>query len=217
MQRRAALFDLDRTLVRVNTAALFVRWQVRRGEARRRDLARTAMYLARYTFGAIDAIAIVRRVALGMKGVDEAGFRARMDRWIAAEVMTHVTDAARTEVARRREAGDVCAILTSSTPYAAEPVARALGIEHVLATELEVFDGAFTGTVRDPICYGAGKVSVAETWARTNDIDLARSAFYTDSISDRPMLERVGEPVIVNPDPRLRVLAWRRGWRVERW
>jgi HAD superfamily hydrolase (TIGR01490 family) len=215
--RRAAIFDLDRTLVRVNTAALFVRSQVKRGEARRRDLAKTLMYLARYTFGALDAVAIVRRVALGMKGVDEAKFRARMDAWVASDVLEHLTDSARSEVERRRAAGDLCVVLTSSTPYAAIPVATAVGIDHVLATRLEVKEGLFTGLIVDPVCYGAGKVSLAEAWARDHDVDLASSAFYTDSISDRPMLERVGEPIAVNPDPRLRLLAWRRGWRVERW
>jgi HAD superfamily hydrolase (TIGR01490 family) len=215
--KRAAIFDLDRTLVRVNTAALFVRWQVKRGEARRRDLAKTLMYLARYTFGALDAVAIVRRVALGMKGVDEAQFRARMNAWVASDVLQHLTDTARAEVATRRAAGDLCVVLTSSTPYAAIPIAEAVGIDHVLATRLEVRDGVFTGSIVDPVCYGEGKVSLAEAWAREHDVDLAASAFYTDSISDRPMLERVAEPVAVNPDPRLRWLALRRRWRIERW
>ncbi len=99
-------------------------------------------------------------------------------------------------------------------------IAKQNGLRHLscmLATRLEEEAGRFTGRVVDPICYGAGKVALAETWANEHDVDLGESAFYTDSISDLPMLERVKEPVVINPDPRLRLLAWRRGWRVEKW
>lgn len=217
MARHAALFDLDRTLVHVNTAALYVRWQVRTGEEPRRELARTLFWLAQYTLGVVDAESLARRAARGLSGRNEADFQVRLAAWVREEVLPHVTTAARREVTRRHARGDLCAVLTSSTRYAAEPVASQLGIQDVLATKLEVRDGRFTGRVVDPMCYGAGKVAVAEAWALERNVDLAHSAFYTDSISDRPMLERVIEPVAINPDPRLRVLAWRRGWRVESW
>jgi hypothetical protein len=69
--------------------------------------------------------------------------------------------------------------------------------------------GASPGEVETPFCFGAGKVAVAEAWAARHDVDLDTSAFFTDSISDLPMLERVGEPVVVNPDLRL-------GWEARR-
>ncbi len=217
MTRRAALFDMDRTLVRVNTAALYVRWQVRTGEARRRDLAKTLFWLGQYTLGVIDVDVIAREAARGVRGRDVADFAARLDAWVREEVLPHVAPAAVREVTRRREQGDLCAVLTSSTTFSAGPVAAHVGIDEVLATRLEEEAGRFTGRVVDPICYGAGKVALAETWANEHDVDLGESAFYTDSISDLPMLERVKEPVVINPDPRLRLLAWRRGWRVEKW
>lgn len=217
MARRAALFDLDRTLVSVNTAALYVRWQVRTGEARKRDFAKTLYWLGQYTLGVIDAETIIRDAARGMEGRDVAAFERRLREWVDAEVVPHVSEAARREVALRTQAGDLCAVLTSSTTYSAVPLAENVGIAHVLATRLDERDGRFTGRLLDPLCYGEGKVAIAERWAREQDVDLRASVFYTDSISDRPMLERVGEPVVINPDPRLRLLAWRKGWRVESW
>jgi putative phosphoserine phosphatase/1-acylglycerol-3-phosphate O-acyltransferase len=107
-------------------------------------------------------------------------------------------------------------ILTGATRYLAEPVAADLGIEHVLVTQLVVRDGRFTGEVIRPVCYGAGKTYWAERFAAGREIDLGRSYFYTDSITDLPVLERVGEPRIVNPDPRLGRVAARRGWPVLR-
>jgi phosphoserine phosphatase len=68
-----------------------------------------------------------------------------------------------------------------------------------------------------PFCYGPGKVQRAERWAAEHGVELEQSYFYTDSLSDLPMLERVGQPRIVNPDPRLRREANRRGWPILDW
>ncbi len=116
-----------------------------------------------------------------------------------------------------RESGHLVAILTSSTPYVTEPLARHLGIEHVICTRLGIRDGKFDGTFLRPGCFGAGKVHWAEEFARGHDVDLERSFFYTDSYTDLPMLERVGARQVVNPDTRLRRLALQRGWPIEYW
>lgn len=214
---RAALFDLDRTYVRVNTATLYARWLARRGEARRRDLARFAWWVARYSVGALDASSIAQELVKPFAGVDEAPFADRVAAWVRDTVMPHVSPRAREALARCRAEGYRCALLTSSTSFIAEPVARAEGIDDVICSRLEARDGVFTGALVEPFCYGHGKVVTAERWARAEGVDLASSVFYTDSIADLPMLDRVGARVVVNPDPRLRYTAWRRGWPVERW
>ncbi|MCC6811971.1 MAG: HAD-IB family hydrolase [Deltaproteobacteria bacterium] len=214
---KAAIFDLDRTLVPVNTASLFVRWQLERGEARRRDLLKSLFWLGQYTLGVIDAGDIARRAARPLRGKNEAAFRELMRGWVDAQVLPKVTEAAKREIAARRSEGFVCAILTGSTAYSADPLGLALGIEHIIGSELEVRGGSFTGELVDPLCFGHGKVTRAEAWASRHGIDLSQSVFYSDSISDLPMLERVKEPIAVNPDPRLRVLAKWRGWRRLYW
>jgi putative phosphoserine phosphatase/1-acylglycerol-3-phosphate O-acyltransferase len=134
--------------------------------------------------------------------------------WYEREVRAYLQPAMAATVEAHRRAGHVPAILTSATRYLAEPLARELGIEHLIVTQLVVRDGLFTGEMVDPVCYGDGKVHWAERWAARHDVDLRQSYFYTDSITDVPVLERVGEPRVVNPDPRLRREAARRGWPV---
>jgi putative phosphoserine phosphatase/1-acylglycerol-3-phosphate O-acyltransferase len=107
-------------------------------------------------------------------------------------------------------------LATGSTVYAARPVARGLGIEHVLASELEVERGAFTGRP-GALCFGHHKVRLAESWAACHGVDLAGSYFYSDSYNDLPLLERVGKATAVNADARLRRHARRRGWPIQRW
>lgn len=215
--KRAAFFDLDRTLVRVNTGPLYVRWRMRRRQMGLPELLRVSWWTLQYTFGVIDADAVSRAAARSLEGLDEAAYRRECAEWVEAEVLAHVTQAAREAVARHAAEGAVCALLTGTSPYVAEPVAAHLGIEHVLSSRMAVKDGRFTGEVEPPLCYAEGKVERARAWAAEHGVDLSRSVFYTDSVSDRPMLETVGEPRVVNPDPRLSALARRRGWPIERW
>lgn len=215
--KTAALFDMDHTLVGANSALLYVKWLRGRGAARRRDAARFGWWFLRYMAGSLDAAGIARTVAMPLAGRDAARFIREVEDWSAAEVVPLISERARAVVAERQARGDLCAVLTSSTAYAARPVADALGIEHILGSRLVTEDGRFTGSIEEPFVFGDAKVTVAGRWARAHDVDLARSAFFSDSITDLPMLAAVGEPVVVNPDPRLRWTAWRRGWPVERW
>lgn len=217
LSHRAAFFDMDRTLVRVNTGNLYLSWRMKRGQAGVRDFLRVSGWMLQYTLGVVDAPRVTTLALRSLAGTEEDAFRAECREWYDAMVRQHVTALAREAVEARRRAGYTLVILSASTPYATAPLADDLGIEHVLCTRLAVHEGRFTGAYEDPLVYGAGKVTVAERWAREHSIDLAASTFYTDSVSDLPMLERVGEPRVINPDPRLRVRALVRGWPVERW
>jgi HAD superfamily hydrolase (TIGR01490 family) len=214
---RAALFDMDRTLVSVNSGRLYVGWRFKRREASLRDSLRAMRYLLQYSVGAIDAAVVAERTLHAFKGYDEQRMSEECQQWYEEVVRPYVTDIARREVERCRTQGMVVAILSAQTRYATEPLAADLGIDHILCSKLHVEEGRFTGGFERPLCYGPGKITHARHWAEANAVDLERSSFYSDSISDLPMLEVVGEPRVINPDPRLRLAALVRGWPVERW
>lgn len=215
---RAALFDMDRTLVRKETASLYVRYQRSIGEARRRDMLRVIYWVTQYTMGMIDAPDVAARVAKSLAGMPESVMAARCDDWFRRYVEEHVCDLGRRAVEHHRAQGDLLAIVTGASPYAAQPLARRLRIPHVVASELEVAtDGSFTGKFVEPLCYGTGKIVRAQRLAQEHGFTLGESTFYSDSFTDLPLLEAVAEPVIVNPDPRLERLARKRGWRIESW
>jgi len=210
----AVFFDIDGTLIACNSAPLYIRHLRRTGQARAHDLARTLYYVWRYKLGLLDIERAVTMSLGWVRGRDEAAVRADCEAWYRGMVRRHLRPAMAATVAAHRRAGHLLVILTSATRYLAEPVAADLGIEHLLVTQLLVRDGRFTGEAVRPVCYGAGKIYWAERFATAQGVDLGRSYFYTDSITDLPVLERVGEPRIVNPDPRLRRVAARRGWPV---
>lgn len=212
----AALFDVDGTLIARNSASLYMQHLRRTGQARRRDVLQTLYFLARYKLGLLD---VERALSVSMgwvRGRREDAVRADCLAWYTRTVRPFVVPAMAAVVAAHLRAGHVTAVLTSATRYLAEPLAADLGIAHTIVTQLVVHDGVFTGEAVRPVCYGDGKIYWAERFADENGVDLTRSYFYTDSITDLPVLQRVGEPRVVNPDPRLRRAALRRGWPVMR-
>jgi HAD superfamily hydrolase (TIGR01490 family) len=212
----AALFDIDGTLLARNTAPLYMTHLRRTGQARRRDVARTLYYLFWYKLGMLDVRRALEVSMAFVRGKDEAAMVLDCVGWYREAIRPWVFPEMAARVAAHRREGHVVALLTSATRYLAEPLGADLGIEHLLVTQLVVCEGRFTGEVIQPVCYGRGKVYWAERFAAEHGVELRRSYFYTDSITDLPVLDRVGHPRVVHPDPRLRRLAQRRGWQVLR-
>ena len=96
-------------------------------------------------------------------------------------------------------------------------MARELGIDHVVCSELEVVDGRFTGQPVEPLCYGEGKITRARVLLDEYGIGFDKVSFFSDSITDLPLLAEVDVPVAVNPDRRLLRAARARGWQVQSW
>jgi HAD superfamily hydrolase (TIGR01490 family) len=217
MSRVGAFFDLDRTLVACNTGRLFLKDLRRRGEISVGRALRALGWLARYHFSLLDVDAMAENIMGGMRGCSERDFEERCRRWVEDEVLPRLLPAGLRKIEEHRQQGHLLAILSTSPSYVTRPIARTLGMDEVLSTQFEVEGGLFTGRVIAPACFGSGKVHWAEKLGRSHSIDLGRSWFYTDSFTDLPMLERVGNRVVVNPDPRLRRAARQRGWAVENW
>jgi HAD superfamily hydrolase (TIGR01490 family) len=200
--------------VSVNTAPLYARYMRRHGRARRRDLLQTAFYLLQYRLNLLDIDRALDNASRFIAGQEEAEVRAFCERWYQEMVRGYLVPEMLALVERHRRDGHEVALLSSSTNYLAEPLARELGVEHLLVTRLEVVDGRFTGRAIAPVCYGKGKVHFASAFAAAHEVDLGQSFFYTDSVTDLPVLELVGHPRVVNPDRLLRREARRRGWEI---
>lgn len=216
MGRIAALFDMDKTLLDTSSGWLYARYLYRNGRMGRRDLARVAWWGVLSRMGVLNVQKLVPRMMANAVGDDEQELRLVCDRWFAEDVVPHMTERGRQRVDEHRAQGHVVAIVSGSTQYAVGPLAAHLGIPgQYVSTHLENKNGQLTGEIVPPVCFGPGKVVWAERFAAEHDVDLSASWFYSDSISDLPLLERVAHPVAVNPDPRLQRLAQKRGWSIE--
>lgn len=212
-----AFFDLDRTILRVNSGSLWVKAELRLGYLTRFQAARAAVWIAGYHLGFSRMEPLLLEAIESLAGSSEEEIVGRTKRFYAEELADQYRPGARTAVAQHRAQGDVLALLTSSSPYLSAPVQAELGIPHTLCNRFAVEGGRFTGKPDGPLCFGPGKLLHARAFAEARGERLEDAAFYTDSASDLAVMEAVGRPVAVHPDPSLRRIARRRGWPIVDW
>ncbi|MFH1532774.1 MAG: HAD family hydrolase [Pseudomonadota bacterium] len=214
---QAAFFDLDKTLITVNSARLWMMRMYRQGRVGRMDIAAGGLFLLAYHLGVVDMERATRKALSTVIGSSEDELRRETEAWFNEEVIPVEAPGARGVIEEHRRAGHRLVLLTSSSPYASACAVAHWGLDDFLSMRYQIVDGRFTGGVVLPLCFREGKVHYAEALAAAEGIDLDESWFYTDSTTDLPMLERVGHPQVVGPDPRLRREARRRGWPILDW
>lgn len=212
-----AFFDVDKTLLAVNSASLWVRRELRLGNISRLQALRASFWVGMYGLGLIHADDVLRVAVRALRGMREREVIDRTLLFWDEEVKATLRPGAREAIRRHRAAGDLVFLLTSSSNYLSAPLADELQVDGFLANRFVVVDGLFTGEPVEPICYGRGKVAHAAGCAKKLNVDLSDCTFYTDSVSDVPLLEVVGRPVVIDPDMRLRRLAKKRRWPMEDW
>ena len=198
-----------------NSGVSFMRYSLRRKKTTRWKVIKSILDYWRYRFDLLDMKKAYKDSLRHLIGVREEELRQFCREWFEEDVRGLIYPEARECVQLHMGRGESVAIISNSTTYNVQPLAQCLGVPHVLATQLEVRDGLFTGNYVEPLCFRHGKIFWAERLARQLGGHLEGSTFYTDSITDLPLLERVKNPRIVNPDPRLRALAKKRGWPIQ--
>ena len=213
---RLALFDLDNTLLAGDSDFEWAQFLIEKGVLDREVYeARNQAFYDQYKAGTLD---ILEFLDFQLKPLSRHP-RAQLDAWhgefMQAKVIPMV--AAGTPALLERHAGDVRVIVTATNSFVTGPIARHLGVAHLIATEPEEIGGEFTGRVVGTPSFKAGKVARleawlaerGETWASVED-----SWFYSDSLNDLPLLAHVHHPVAVDPDPTLKAHAEASGWPV---
>lgn len=212
-----AFFDVDRTLIPDNSGVLWARFERRHGRIRRRQLVKATVLGALYHFDLVDIDKAYTEALAHYRGMPEAELRAWTHRWFDEEVAGRILPGAQAAIAMHRAAGHPVVLLTNGSIYAAERGAHHWQADDWLANTFTLDgDGRLVGAFDPPLCYGAGKVTRARAWLREHhpDVSLEDCWFYSDALSDLPMLEAVGRPVVVRPDPRLRRVATARDWPI---
>jgi HAD superfamily hydrolase (TIGR01490 family) len=217
--RAAAFFDLDKTLMAGSSGMVFARVAGRRGFVPRGQLAKWGWDHLRYRLrGATDeqtadVVGVAKRV---FAEIPERDIN-RMAPELLAGILPRIYPQMLDEVHRHQDEGRATFIVSAAGNELVKTLAAVLGMEGGIGTRWEVgSDGRFTGEMDGPFVYGNGKVEAMRQFAERHEIDLAISYAYSDSVSDLPMLQSVGNPVVVNPDADLLTIAREEGWQVMR-
>jgi putative phosphoserine phosphatase / 1-acylglycerol-3-phosphate O-acyltransferase len=221
VQRVAAIFDMDYTLLKDSSGRTFIEYLYRTGQFynyfRRRDLLTFTGAGLLYKLGLLDPTWLLVAAGRASAGRCVNNLWDLSRKWFTEKVVHLISEAGQERLKWHRDQGHIPVICSGSSQFAVHLLAEYLEIEEWICTEWLIQDGLMTGELRQPLTYGAGKVYWMEHWANHSGVDLGASYFYTDHISDRPLLERVAHPVAVNPDRRLARIARQRTWEVMYW
>jgi len=213
----AAFFDLDKTVIAKSSTLAFTSKLFKAGMLGRRTLLRAAISQLMYvTFGADeDQLAKTRDAMLRLtEGWDKAEVEELVEEALEEVVAPLVYAEALFLIDEHMREGRRVYIVSASPEEVVRPLARYIGVENVVATKAKVDEhGCYTGEV-DVYAYGPAKALAVEAIARTEGISLDGSYAYSDSATDEPLLELVGNPVAVNPEKELREIAEQRGWPI---
>ncbi|MDI6749168.1 MAG: HAD family hydrolase [Pseudomonadota bacterium] len=213
-----ALFDLDNTLLAGDSDFEWAQFLISKGVLDREvHEARNLAFYEDYKAGTLDIHAFLKFQLAPLARHD----RRQLDAWhrefMATRILPLITPSARQLVARHRDDGDLCVMVTATNSFVTGPICREFGIPHLIATVPACEDGRFTGAPRGIPAFKEGKITRLNLWFEEMGLwwgAFEHSTFYSDSHNDLPLLERVTHPVAVDPDDTLRAHAAARGWPI---
>lgn len=221
-QPRIALFDLDHTLIPIDSDYEWGEFTTALGwtdaaEFKRRNDA----FYAQYKAGTMDVHDYVRFATAAVCRQGAANSAAAHAEFMRRVVQKTIQPQALELVRRHQQAHDTVVIVTATNAFVTRPIADAFGVSELIAVELERDtapggSGWYTGVIQGVPSFREGKVTRVAQWlqGRGLDWDTVHTTFYSDSINDLPLLEKATQPVATNPDAPLRAIAGERGWRI---
>lgn len=210
-----ALFDLDNTLLGGDSDYLWGRFLVEQGIVDGEHYEReNRAYYEQYKAGTLN---IHEFLAFSLRPLAEhppEQLHAWREQFVERLIDPIILPAARALVESHRARGDTPVIITATNRFVTAPIAARFGVEHLIATEVEMNGDRYSGRSTDIPCFQGGKVQRLRRWLELHRADLADSWFYSDSHNDLPLLELVAHPVAVDPDDKLNQHARVHGWTV---
>lgn len=215
--RNIALFDLDHTLIPIDSDFEWGQFLCRVGAVDADEFARrNAEFFAQYQAGTLDPVEYLEFALGTLAQFPRSKLDALHQQFMQEVINPALLPAAYDLIRKHQDQGDLIAIITATNRFVTAPIAIALGVEHLMAAEPELdANGNITGKLLGVPSSGAGKVVHLQDWLVKKDLqlsDFTHSYFYSDSQNDIPLLERVSHPVATNPNAKLSAHALAKGW-----
>jgi len=212
---RLAIFDLDNTLIAGDSDHSWGEFLVRKKlvDAKEFTLTNDRFY-EDYKAGTLNMLEYLRFSLAPLTRHSLAELAAFHDEFMAMFIEPMMQPKAEALLAQHRAQGDYLLIITATNGFVTRPIAKRLGVDDILATDPEIVDGRYTGLSTGIPCFQEGKVIRLQNWLKERGFSMDDAYFYSDSINDLPLLEKVPNPVAVDPDPKLETIARERAWPV---
>jgi len=211
-----AFFDFDGTLIAGYSANAWYGERLRKFQVGPAELARTLLAGFDMSLRGADVTRFMEIAVAAWAGRAADEIEALGERLFVQQIAGMAYPQAGGLILAHRRAGHTIAVASSATPFQVAPLARELGIDNLLCTEVEVVNGLLTGQLAGPVLWGTGKADAVQRFAEDRGIDLDQSYAYGNGKEDLAYLEAVGRPRPLNPDGGLTQLARERGWETYR-
>jgi HAD superfamily hydrolase (TIGR01490 family) len=213
-----ALFDLDNTLLAGDSDFQWAQFLIEQRVLDREVYeAQNVEFYEQYKSGTLDIHAFLD---FQLKPLSRHP-RSQLDAWhsefMKERILPLITPDARKLINKHMLGRDLCVIITATNRFVTAPIAQELGISNLIATEAEQRDGEYTGRVSGLPCFREGKIARLESWLDEHNLtwlSFLESWFYSDSLNDLPLLNKVTHPVAVDPDATLKAHAEKKGWPI---
>jgi len=213
-KRYAAFFDLDETILSINSGSVLVREAYKKGLMSTSDLL-NAIYLSwLYKFHLRDTSIIVSGMGRWLKGMTLDEMNVLSEHVINKHLVDAIRPEIYSEIKLHRENNAEIVILSSAIIQICRPLGSYVGADNIVCTVMEVADGVFTGLPENKFCFEDEKRIRLIQYCEMKNYNLNETYYYGDSISDLPALKVVGHPVCVRPDRRLSRVSHENGWRI---
>lgn len=212
-----AFFDIDKSILSVNSGSALVKEAFRAGLMSFSDLLKAFYYSLLYRLRLRDPAIIITAMTRWLKGIPQDEVTSFTEHVVNKHLKKAIRPEIFSEIDYHRENNAEVVILSSAMSDVCRHLGSHLGIDNIICTLLEVIDGVFTGLPENSLCFRDEKRIRLKEYCERNDYKLSESYYYGDSIEDLPALEIVGNPVCISPDRKLRDIAVSRNWRICDW
>lgn len=208
-----ALFDLDNTLLAGDSDYLWGCFLASKGLVDKHIYEEANLrFYEDYKQGTLDIHEFLSFALTPLAENDADDLRAMHEEFMEEHIKPIMSPTGKAKIEEHRSNGDHLLIITATNSFVTGPIARAFGIDDLIATEPEMENGQYTGKIDGIPCFQEGKITKLNKWLQASGMNLEGSYFYSDSHNDLPLLEQVTYPVAVDPDETLEKIANQRGW-----
>jgi len=207
-----AFFDLDKTLLTINSSKPLILASYKNGLLNTRSLAKAIILSIIYKLRLKNPVKITGLMAKWLKGIPETSVEELSKKLVQQKLIYRLRPSIVQEIERHKKQGALTVILSAALPYVCNPIAHHLGMDDVICSTMEIVQGVFTGKPEGKICIDREKEIRIRQYCLDNSYSLQETYCYGDSYSDRFVLEAAGNPICVAPDQRLRKLSKIKKW-----
>jgi len=217
MGRYVAFFDLDSTILDTSSGKLYLKYRYDKGFLSLAGLILGSFVVFLWLIGLLNIHYIIKKWIKKYEGTPERELADFSNNLFNDVIINHIRKDAINEINFHKNNQARIVLLSAATSYICDPIKKYLKIDDVICTQLDVQNGIFTGRLLTNYCYGEEKLKRAEEYCRFHGFEITDAFYYADSYADVFVFEKVGNPVCVSPDNRLKRLAVEKAWKIDNW